>query len=82
MEFLAKGVEELKTQSEKMGDTSINGLKDAVANLPRYTGMKDALGIHTMICQECMAMYSGCHVEAVSTFEQDLCTNQTSNGVL
>jgi syntaxin-binding protein 1 len=80
MNILSEGVAELQKQSEGFGDSSVDGLKDAVANLPQYTLMKEKYTIHTKLCQECMSIYKETNLEAVSEYEQDLCTGHTSAG--
>ncbi|KAG9019182.1 vacuolar sorting protein VPS33/slp1 [Tulasnella sp. 427] len=66
--------------SGKPGQSSVNDMKDMLANLPQFKEMREKFSLHLNMAPECMDKYASMHLEDVAKVEQACATGKTPEG--
>ncbi|KAG8894659.1 vacuolar sorting protein VPS33/slp1, partial [Tulasnella sp. 417] len=64
----------------KPGQSSVNDMKDMLANLPQFKEMREKFSLHLNMAPECMDKYQNMHLEDVAKVEQACATGKTPEG--
>ncbi|KAF8477371.1 Sec1-like protein [Kalaharituber pfeilii] len=59
--------------------TSLNAIRDMVANLPQFQEMKEAYSLHLSMAQECMNLFDSRKLPDTASVEQTLATGLNEN---